>query len=212
VWSGPTNSFVSAVNGAPIQRGPTATTAAVDSGGGDPNPANLAEVAQAAIAKMAEIAPARVAAATGELTTFDEAVAAVHRLADGQWPVAYSLALSLDAAECIAVSLLDAWDDARDSIKEGADLWAATLDTYTEKCWTGQDATTALRALCRGKLPSPCRPPTRLEIKTDGFVTLTCQRINPRPAWQGDSGGVIRDCTEALAHLLTPGKPSFIER
>ena len=138
---------------------------------------------------------------------------AVWRLVGDNYPPHFSVALDLNAAGVICLSLLGAWDEARDSIKEGADLWAATLDSYTEKCWTGADATTAIRIIARGKLPSPCHAPRRVEIATTGFCTLTCQRILvPCSAWQGDNHGIIADATEALAYLCGERKPQYITR
>ena len=159
-WHGPKAQFVSAKDGAPLtarHAGPAWPATAPDV----VDPANLAQVAQASIAAMerAKAAETRVADPGTALVTFAEAMAAVHRLVGDSYPPHFALALSLDAAGVIAVSLLDAWDDARDSIKEGADLWTATLDSYTEKCWTGADGTTALRIIVRGSCRQPCRPP-----------------------------------------------------
>ena len=178
------------------------------------NTDNLPQVAEASLAAMARAkAEARAATGPGTLVTFAEAMAAVHRLVGDSYPPHFALALSLDAAGVIAVSLLDAWDDARDSIGEGADLWCDLLApfAYVEKCHAGLDGR-ALRLITRGTLPAPCHIPSRVQVQTTGYTTLTGWRISGRPAWRPDPGGVIADATEVLAYLCGERKPQYITR
>lgn len=152
-----------------------------------------------------------VATEPATLVTWQEAADYMHHLhhrAGEPYPMPYALAVSLDAAGLICVSLLDCFDEDT-GLMEGAARWAGALDSYTEKCWRGMDGT-SVRILCRGQLPEGAVPPPKVQIQTTGFCTLTGQRIAPRPAWQGDNNGVIRDCTGALEYLLLPKKTQYI--
>src|SRR4051794_4649127 len=73
-------------------------------------------------------------ATADNLATWAEAAERLHWLARDQYPPNYSLAVSLDAAGLVCVSLLNAWDTPREVIKDGAAEWAATLDSWTEIC------------------------------------------------------------------------------
>src|SRR5262249_47247105 len=106
------------------------------------------------------------------------------------------------------VSLLNCYSEEK-GIAEGAAMWADLLGSYTEECHRSLDGV-SVRILVRGRLPeSPSIPPSVL-IQQRGFITLTCQRISPRPPWRPDPGGRIVDATEALAELLVPKKPQYI--
>jgi hypothetical protein len=150
------------------------------------------------------------AATANKLLTYAQAADLFHRLADGTWPINYSLAISLDAAECIAIDLYNAWDEARAAPIEGAMMWLSDCNTYGELCHQN-GGERAIRIIARGKVPEGAVMPPRVKVTTNGFITLTTQRIPARPAWQvADDGGVIRDCTEALAHLLVPTRPHYV--
>jgi primase-polymerase (primpol)-like protein len=150
-------------------------------------------------------------ASVENLVTWAEAAECMHQLLADRYPPDHSVALSLDAGACIAVSLLNAWDESRQQIEEGGAVWVRTLNSYVEKCHRSLDGV-SLRIICKGQLPEGPRRPARVQIQTTGICTLTTWRIPAQPPWrQADDGGIIRDCTDALAELLVPKKPTYIQ-
>lgn len=145
------------------------------------------------------------------LLTFNAAASLMCRLHErtgSPYPPPFAIALSLDASECVSVALLNAWDDDRAEIIEGAARWVCTLGSYTEKCFRGADGV-SLRVIVRGRLPEELRPPPSVKVQGSGFVTLTTDRISSRPSWMKDEGGTVKDATSALAALLVPKRPQY---
>lgn len=145
-------------------------------------------------------------ATADNLVTYSEAADMWHFLCGSYYPPHHAIALHLDASGCTSIALLDAWDEARDCIKEGADQFAMTLCSYTEKCHTNGAGETAIRILVRGKLPDQFQAPPSVIVQATGLVPLTLDRISPRPAWMGDPGSTVRETADVLAELLAPLK------
>jgi hypothetical protein len=157
------------------------------------------------------IAPDGEPATAENLATFAEVAEVMAFMVGDSYPPHYSVALSLDASAVLCLTLMDCYDDDRGP-SENAWRWLTALDSYSERCWTNEAGETAIRVLCRGQLPDGAVVPRAVSIESQGFVTLTTMRINPRPSWQGESGNVVRDCTTALAHLLpTRTKPQYVD-
>ena len=152
-------------------------------------------------------------AAADNLTTFTEAanyMSLLHNRGGSPWPPAFSIGLSLDAAECITIDLMNAWDSQRNAPVDGAAAWMSACHTYAEMCHAGSDGR-AIRIIGRGEVPKNVQHIPRVCITTAGHVTLTTHRIASRPSWQcADDGGIIRDCTAALEQFLVPRKPEYI--
>lgn len=151
------------------------------------------------------------------LSTFVDVSQRFHLLANDRWPVMYSLAVDLKAADCIAIDLINAWDAARECPVEGAAKWLADCSSYSELCHEAADGERAIRIIARGQVPQGSIIPPRVTITTSGLVTITTDRIAARQSFQledfrqvsADNGGRIRNVTEAIAHLCMPKRPDF---
>jgi hypothetical protein len=113
------------------------------------------------------------------------------------------------------VDLLDAVDKVSEEPISEAWRWLALLNSYSEKCWRGTTGQ-AIRVIVKGTVPEGLHLPPRVRLIREGFTTLTLQRIKPLPFFydyvcKGDDAGVVRDCTAALAELLLPRRPQYIE-
>ncbi len=126
------------------------------------------------------------------------------------YPLPYSIAISLDASECIIVSLINAWLESKQHVIEGASMWVRTLNSPTFLCHRGWDGV-SLRILCQGKIPpNAVIPSTRVQLETTGFIPLTLDYIPDQPNWPEFNGRTILDRTPELEQLLTPTPPQYI--